>query len=96
VAGRAELLKSQADALYVVSDPLVNANRDLIGTLALRARMPMMCMFRELVEAGCVMSYGLNLPDLYCRAAEFADKILRGARPSDIPVDQPTSFDLVS
>ena len=55
----------------------------------------MMCGFRELVEAGCLMSYGPNLPDLYRRAAEFADKILRGTRPSDIPVEQPTKFDLV-
>ena len=54
-----------------------------------------MCGFRELAEAGCLMSYGPNLPDLYRRAAEFADKILRGARPSDIPVEQPTRFDLV-
>jgi len=54
-----------------------------------------MCGFRELVEAGCLMSYGPNLPDLYRRAAEFADKILRGTRPSDIPVEQPTKFDLV-
>ena len=90
-----ELLKSRADALYVVADPLVNTNRILIGTLALGARLPMMCGFRELVEAGCLMSYGPNLPDLYRRAAEFADKILRGARPSDIPVEQPTKFDLV-
>ena len=90
-----ELLKSRADALYVVADPLVNTNRILIGTLALEARLPMMCGFRELVEAGCLMSYGANLPDLYRRAAEFADKILRGARPSDIPVEQPTRFDLV-
>ena len=90
-----ELLKSRADSVYVVSDPLVNANRILIGTLALRARMPMMCMFRELVEAGCLMSYGPNLPDLYRRAAEFADKILRGAKPADIPVEQPTKFELV-
>jgi ABC-type uncharacterized transport system substrate-binding protein len=52
-------------------------------------------MFRELVEAGCLMSYGPNLPDLYRRAAEFADKILRGARPSNIPVEQPTRFDVV-
>jgi putative ABC transport system substrate-binding protein len=52
--------------------------------------------FRELVEAGCLMSYGPNLPDTHRRAAEFADKILRGARPSDIPVEQPTKFDLVS
>jgi putative ABC transport system substrate-binding protein len=90
-----ELLKSRADALYVVGDPLVNTNRILIGTLALGARLPMMCGFRELVEAGCLMSYGPNLPDLYRRAAEFADKILRGARPSEIPVEQPTKFDLV-
>ena len=90
-----ELLRSRADALYVVADPLVNANRILIGTLGLGARLPMMCGYRELVEAGCLMSYGPNLPDLYRRAAEFADKILRGARPSDIPVEQPTKFDLV-
>ena len=90
-----ELLKSRADALYVFADPLVNTNRILIGTLALGARLPMMCGFRELVEAGCLMSYGPNLPDLYRRAAEFADKILRGTRPSDIPVEQPTKFDLV-
>ena len=73
----------------------MNTNRILIGTLALGARLPMMCGFRELVEAGCLMSYGPNLPDLYRRAAEFVDKILRGARPSDIPVEQPTKFDLV-
>ena len=90
-----ELLKSRTDALYVVADPLVNANRILIGTLGLGARLPMMCGFRELAEAGCLMSYGPDLPDLYRRAAEFADKILRGARPSDIPVEQPTKFDLV-
>ena len=90
-----ELLKSRTDALYVVADPLVNTNRILIGTLALGARLPMTCGFRELVEAGCLMSYGPNLPDLYRRAAEFADKILRGAKPSDIPVEQPTKFDLV-
>ena len=90
-----ELLKSRADALYIVPDPLANTNRILIGRLALGARLPMMCGFREFVEAGCLMSYGPNLPDLYRRAAEFADKILRGAKPSDIPVEQPTKFDLV-
>jgi putative tryptophan/tyrosine transport system substrate-binding protein len=90
-----ELLKSRADALFVVADPLVNTNRILIGTLALGARLPTMCAFRELVEAGCLMSYGPNLPDLYRRAAEFADKILRGAKPADIPVEQPTKFELV-
>jgi putative tryptophan/tyrosine transport system substrate-binding protein len=90
-----ELLKSRADALYIVPDPLANTNRILIGTLALGARLPMMCGFREFVEAGCLMSYGPNLPDLYRRAAEFADKILRGAKPGDIPVEQPTKFELV-
>ena len=90
-----ELLKGRADALYVVADPVVNTNRILIGTLALRARLPMMCGFRELVEAGCLMSYGPNLPDLYRRAAEFADKILRGAKPSDIPIEQPIKFEFV-
>ena len=90
-----ELLKSRTDAVYVVGDPFVNTNRVLIGTSALGARLPMMCGFRELVDAGCLISYGPNLPDLYRRAAEFADKILRGARPSDIPVEQPTRFDLV-
>jgi putative ABC transport system substrate-binding protein len=95
VSSTFELLKSRADALYVVADPLVNTNRKLIGTSALGVRLPMTCGFREFVEAGCLMSYGPNLPDLYRRAAEFADKILRGARPSDIPVEQPTKFDLV-
>ncbi len=90
-----ELLKSRADALFVVADPLVNTNRILIGTLALGAGLPTMCAFRELVEAGCLMSYGPYLPDLYRRAAEFADKILRGAKPADIPVEQPTKFELV-
>jgi putative tryptophan/tyrosine transport system substrate-binding protein len=90
-----ELLKSRADALFIVADPLVNTNRILIGTLALGARLPTSCAFRELVEAGCLMSYGPYLPDLYRRAAEFADKILRGAKPADIPVEQPTKFELV-
>ena len=90
-----DLLKSRADALFIVADPLVNTNRILIGTLALGARLPTSCAFRELVEAGCLMSYGPYLPDLYRRAAEFADKILRGAKPADIPVEQPTKFELV-
>lgn len=90
-----ELLKDRADALYVVADPLVNTNRILIGTLALGARLPTMCGFRELVEAGCLMSYGPYLPDLYRRAAEFADKILRGSKPADIPVEQPTKLEQV-
>ena len=90
-----EAFKGPTDALYVVSDPLMNTNRIRISTLALGARLPTMCGFRELVEAGFLMSYGPNLPDLYRRAAEFADKILRGAKSVDIPVEQPTKFELV-
>ena len=90
-----ELLKGRTDAVYVVADPLVNTNRVLIGKSALGARLPMMCGFRELVDAGCLTSYGPNLPDLYRRAAEFADKILHGTKPADIPVEQPTRFDFV-
>ena len=59
-----DLLKGRADALFVVADPLVNTNRTLIGALALEARLPTICGFRELVEAGCLMSYGPYLPDL--------------------------------
>jgi ABC-type uncharacterized transport system substrate-binding protein len=90
-----ELLKSRTDAVYVVADPVANTNRALIGTSALGARLPMMCGFREFADAGCLISYGPNLPDLYRRAAEFADKILRGTKPADIPVEQPTRFDFV-
>jgi putative ABC transport system substrate-binding protein len=59
------------------------------------ARLPTMYGFREQVAAGGLMSYGANLPDLYRRSADYVDKILRGAKPADIPVEQPTKFDLV-
>jgi putative tryptophan/tyrosine transport system substrate-binding protein len=90
-----EALKGRADALYVCNDPLVNTNRIRINTLALGARLPTMHAIREYVEAGGLMSYGANFPDLFRRAAEFVDKILRGAKPADLPVEQPTKFDLV-
>jgi len=70
-------------------------NRIRINTLALTARLPTMHGLRENVEAGGLMSYGTNFPDLFRRAAEHVDKILRGAMPADIPVEQPTKFDLV-
>jgi putative ABC transport system substrate-binding protein len=88
-------LKDHADALYVCTDALLNANRIRINTLALGARLPTMHGYKESVEAGGLMSYGPNIPDLYRRAAEFVDKTLRGAKPGDIPVEQPTKFDLV-
>src|SRR5262249_12716032 len=74
--------------------PLVFANRIRINILALGARLPTMYSSREYVEAGGLMSYGANLPDLFRRAAEYVDKILRGAKPGDIPVQQPTKFEL--
>ena len=87
--------KGRADALYVAADPLANSNRVRINTLALAARLPTMQGVREYVEAGGLMSYGANIADGYRRAADYVDKILRGAKPGDIPVEQPTKFDLV-
>ena len=90
-----ESLKDHADALYVTADALLNANRLRVNTLALGARLPSMHEYRESVEAGGLMSYGPNLASMFRRAAELADKILRGTKPGDIPVEQPTKFDLV-
>jgi putative ABC transport system substrate-binding protein len=85
----------RAGALYTAGDPLITTNRIRINTLALGARVPTMHGFRELVEAGGLMSYGANFPDLFRRTGDHVDKILRGAKPTDLPVEQPTKFDLV-
>ena len=90
-----DALKGRADGLYVCADPLMNTNRTRINILAVGARLPTMHSFREYVEAGGLMSYGANIPDLLRRAADFVDKILRGAKPADLPVEQPTKFDLI-
>jgi putative ABC transport system substrate-binding protein len=90
-----DALKGRAEALYVCTDPLVVTNRARIHTLAMGARLPTIYNSREYVEAGGLMSYGPNFPDLFRRAADYVDKILRGAKPGDIPVEQPTKFDLV-
>jgi putative tryptophan/tyrosine transport system substrate-binding protein len=90
-----DALKGRAEALYVCSDPLLTTNRLGINTLALGVRLPTMHGFREFVEAGGLISYGPNFPDLFRRAAEYVDKILRGTKPADLPVEQPTKFDLV-
>jgi putative ABC transport system substrate-binding protein len=95
IAPAFEALKGPVEALYVCSDPLMFTNRIRINTLALVARLPAIYGFREMVEAGGLMSYGPSFPDLYRRAANIADKILRGAKPADIPVEQPTKFDLI-
>jgi putative tryptophan/tyrosine transport system substrate-binding protein len=94
IAPAFEALKGRADALYVVGDALVITHRVRINTLALIARLPTIYFVREYVEAGGLMSYGPSFPDLFRRAADYVDKILRGAKPSEIPVEQPTKFDL--
>jgi putative tryptophan/tyrosine transport system substrate-binding protein len=85
----------RAHAVYVPAVPLFFANRTRTNSLALAARLPTMHLVREYVEAGGLMSYGPNWPDMWRRAADLVDKILRGAKPADIPVQQPTKFDLV-
>jgi len=95
IAPAFETLKGRADALYVCIDPLVHSHRIRINTLALAARLPTMHGSREPVEAAGLMSYGPNHPDLWRRAGDYVDKILRGANPADIPVEQPRKFDLV-
>jgi len=89
-----EPLKGRADALYVCLDPLLLTNRIRINTLALTARLPMMTATRDAVEVGGLVSYGPNFPESWRRAGDYVDKILRGAKPADIPVEQPTKFDL--
>jgi putative tryptophan/tyrosine transport system substrate-binding protein len=95
IAPAFEALKGRAEALYVVVDPLLNTHRIRINTLVLAARLPTMHTLREQVEAGGLISYGANFPDLLRRAGDYVDKILRGAKPADLPVEQPTKFDLV-
>src|SRR4029079_19109170 len=88
-------IKSGTQALYVCPDPLANANRARINILALGARLPTMLGLREYADPAGLMSYGAHVPDLFRCAADYADKILRGTKPGDIPVEQPTKFELV-
>jgi putative tryptophan/tyrosine transport system substrate-binding protein len=95
IAPAFEAFKGRAEALYICNDPLVTTNRSRINTLALGMGLPTMYNVREFIEAGGLMSYGPNFLVLYRRAADFADKILRGVKPADIPVEQPTKYDLI-
>jgi putative ABC transport system substrate-binding protein len=95
IAPALETLKGRAEALYVVGDPLLITNQIRINTLALGAKLPTISIFRDHVVAGGLMSYGPSFTDQYRRAAEFVDKIFRGSKPADLPVEQPTKFDLV-
>jgi putative tryptophan/tyrosine transport system substrate-binding protein len=94
IAPAIEAIKGRAEGLYVCLDPLVTTNRTRITTLALGVRLPTMFNVREFVEAGGLMSYGPSFLALYRRVGDFVDKILRGAKPADLPVEQPTKFDL--
>jgi putative tryptophan/tyrosine transport system substrate-binding protein len=88
-------LNGRAHAIYACADGLVSANRNRISMLALGARLSTTCPDRSYLEAGCLISYGPDYRDLFRRAADYVDKILRGTKPGDIPVEQPTKFDLV-
>src|SRR5262249_31049232 len=90
-----EAMSNRVEALYVCADPLLLANALRINTLALGTRLPTMHALREFVDASGLMSYGPNFPDLWRRAGDYVDKILRGTKPGDIPVEQPVKFELV-
>jgi putative ABC transport system substrate-binding protein len=94
-AAAIEALKGRADALYACADALISANAARINTLALAARLPTMFYAKEYLAGGGFMSYGPNVPELFRRAADFTDKILRGAKPGEIPVEQPTTLELI-
>jgi ABC-type uncharacterized transport system substrate-binding protein len=91
----AEMAKQRPDGLYVPSDPLMRDNQKRIVGFALKSRLPSMYFYREAVDAGALMYYGADLADSYRRVATYVDKILKGANPADLPVEQPTKFELV-
>jgi putative tryptophan/tyrosine transport system substrate-binding protein len=95
VAPAFDALKGGAQALYVCGDALVDSVRARINTLALGTRLPTIYPNREYLQAGGFMSYGPSFSDLFLRAADYVDKILRGAKPGGLPVEQPTKFELV-
>jgi putative ABC transport system substrate-binding protein len=95
IAPALETLQGPARSLYIAADPLVNSNALRINTLALVKRLPTMHADRAQLEAGGMISYGVDRAELYRRGADYVEKILRGAKPGDIPVQQPTKFDLV-
>jgi putative ABC transport system substrate-binding protein len=95
IAPAFEGVKAKADALYVAIDQLMVANLTRILDLALGTRLPTVFSTRDFVRAGGFMSYGPNYSDLFWRSADYVDKILRGTKPGDIPVEQPTKFELV-
>jgi putative ABC transport system substrate-binding protein len=95
IASAFAALKGKADALYITENALIFTNRETITRLALSIQLPTTCTNADIARAGALMSYGPDFPALFRRAAEIVDKILRGTKPGDIPVEQPTKFDLV-
>jgi len=91
----AALSKERPDGLYAAGSPLVNVNQKRIVTFALKSRLPSTYDSREAVNGGGLMSYGADLADSYRRVASYVDKILKGAKPADLPVERPTKFELV-
>jgi ABC-type uncharacterized transport system substrate-binding protein len=87
--------RDNAEAVLLVESPRAVADRAIIAELALKHRLPVMSQFSRIVEAGGLMSYGPDLSDLFRRAATYVDKILKGAKPADLPIEQPTRFELV-
>ena len=95
IAPAFEAFKNESQALYLCADALINAQHNRINILALGARLPTIYAGRNFLASGGLISYGANNADLFRHAADYVDKILRGAKPSDLPVEQPTKFDLV-
>ena len=95
IVPRIEALNGAADALYICSDPFLTTHRVRINTLAIAQKLPTMIRVSGIRRGRRLLSYGPNFPDLFRRSADYVDKILRGAKPADIPVEQPVKFDLV-
>jgi putative ABC transport system substrate-binding protein len=89
------IAKSRANALVVVENPVLGPQRERIASFALRTRLISMCELSKSVEIGCLISYSASQADLSRRAAVYVDKILKGAKPADLPVEQPTKFELI-
>ena len=89
------MAQERAEALLVGRDSTFIVHRARIAELALKGRLPMMSTFLESVEAGALMAYAVNMVDFIPRAASYVDKILKGAKPADLPVEQPTKFELI-
>ena len=89
------MAKERVGALLVVADPAFIFHRTRLADLAAKSHLPAAYGLRDTVEAGGLMSYGPSTPDLYRRAATFVDKILKGAKPADLPVEQPTKYELI-